>query len=101
MQTTIEKKTYWTNHLREWKASGLTQIAYCECEKTKAHQLTYQKNKLDGKAKNVGPSRFASVAVLPSPSPDGLIITFPCGIQLSGIDSSNLSMTRQLVEQLK
>jgi|TARA_Y100000031_G_scaffold7029_1_gene8289 hypothetical protein len=105
MQTSTAKQTFWTNHLRQWQASGLTQVAYCERENIKVHQLTYQKSKLDGKAKSarrpkVGTSKFASVAVLSSASTEALTITLPNGTQMSGIDSSNLSIAQQLLEHL-
>ena len=106
MQTNTSKQTGWAEHIRQWKSSGLTQAAYCNREKLKVHQLTYQLSKLKGKANSThprkpSPSRFATVAMQSAPITSVLTLTFPSGIQLSGIDSSNLTVAQQLMEQIK
>lgn len=51
------EKTYeqglWKNHSAAWKASGLTQQAYCEEENISYRSFVYQHNRLLSKSKKV------------------------------------------------
>lgn len=103
MQASQETQNYWSKHINAWKASGLTQAAYCEQQNLNLNQLIYQKSKLDGKHQpknNVPSSGFAAVTVSPARS-EGLTLTFPTGIQLSGIDANNLTLAKQVMGLLK
>lgn len=103
MQTSQQTEEYWTSQVEAWKVSGLTQAAYCDQNNINLNQLVYQKSKRDGKRQPsvaTTPSGFASVAI-PSRHDAGLTLTFPSGIQLSGIDSSNLVLASHIIEALR
>ena len=42
----MDKVKYWTKHLADWQASGLSQKAYCAQQDIKAHNLHYWRQKL-------------------------------------------------------
>jgi len=103
MQTSQQTEEYWTNHVEAWKLSGLTQVVYCDQNNINLNQLVYQKSKRDGKRSPsvaTASSGFASVAIS-SCHEAGLKLTFPSGIQLSGIGSSNLVLANQIIKALK
>ena len=41
--TKAEKKDYWSQHIKQWKASGETQRHYCQHHQLKPHQFIYWK----------------------------------------------------------
>ncbi len=103
MQAPQETQNYWSKHINAWKASGLTQAAYCEQQNLNLNQLVYQKSKHDGKHQpksKVPSSGFAAVTISPVRS-EGLTLTFPTGVQLSGIDTGNLTLAKQIIGHLK
>lgn len=103
MQTSQQTEEYWTNQIEAWKASGLTQAAYCDQNNINLNQLVYQKSKRDGKRTPsvvTASSGFASVAIS-SHHDAGLKLTFPSGIQLSGIDANNLVLANQIIKSLR
>lgn len=103
MQAPQQTEEYWTDHINAWKSSGLTQADYCDQHNLTLNQLVYQKSKRDGKRQpsiNTPSSRFATVAI-PTCHSEGLKLTFISGIQLSGIDSSNLTLAKDIIEALK
>ena len=42
----MDKVKYWTKHLADWQASGLSQKDYCAQQDIKAHNLYYWRQKL-------------------------------------------------------
>jgi len=103
MQVQQQTQEYWSKHITEWKASGLTQAAYCEQQNLNLNQLIYQKSKREGKHQpksNVLSSGFAAVTLSPARS-EGLMLTFPTGVQLSGIDTDNLILAKQIIGLLR
>ena len=103
MQASQQTEEYWTDHVETWKASGLTQADYCDQNNIKLNQLVYQKSKRDGKRQpsiSTAPSGFATVAIS-SRHDGGLKLTFPSGIQLTGIDSGNLVLASHIIETLR
>ena len=98
----IEK--IWLQHIRAWRNSQLSQAAYCQQKNLKYHQFTYWKIKLDEQpTESVQPTSagFATVALNSSSTADGLQLTFPSGIRLSGIQSAHMVVVRELLEVLK
>lgn len=43
-----ERQAFWSNHLEQWSASGLTQREYCRQNNLISHRFTYWKIKLNG-----------------------------------------------------
>jgi hypothetical protein len=42
----LERRSSWENHIEQWKASGLSQAAYCRKHRLKAHRFYYWRRRL-------------------------------------------------------
>lgn len=101
----------WAAHIEACPKSGLTQKDYCQKHGLKQSQFWYWQSKLNRSSNPDVPAdkhppkknRFIPVTIAdPRPHPsDGLAMTFPGGIQLTGITPDNLAMVQRLVEVLK
>ena len=40
-----KKRSFWKQHIEDWRSSGLTQIAYCHQHELRPHQFTYWKKR--------------------------------------------------------
>ena len=40
-----KKRSFWRQHIEDWRSSGLTQIAYCRQHELKPHQFVYWKKR--------------------------------------------------------
>ncbi len=104
MPTSKTKENFWFQHIRTWSSSQLSQVAYCQQKRLTHHQFTYWKNKFDKKVKKVVPPKspgFAHVTLHACPAAEGLHLTFPSGVKLSGIQSTNLITVKDLIGLLK
>ena len=94
----IRDTHYWQHQVSQWKKSGLTQRAYCKQHGFEPYQLSYYQRKFSGTLKKVKSSGFVSVSMPPKPSAqNNLSLHFPSGLHLSGIDSNNLDVIKQIV----
>ena len=74
----------WKNHSAAWRASGLTQQAYCEQENISYRSFVYQHNRLMSKSKKV-PLNFVEAKPEPavkSVHAAGLQLILPNGIRI-------------------
>ena len=98
------KHEQWQRHIKDWKASGLSQTAWCKQQNLKPEQLSYWYRKFEPKppepASQQAPSAFIPVTVEAKPAVSPLTLALPNGASISGIDESNLVLTQQLVKQL-
>ena len=98
------KHEQWQQRIQEWKASGLSQAAWCKQQNLKPTQLSYWHRKFEPKtaepAKKQHPNAFNPIAVAEKPVISPLTLSLPCGASITGIDESNLELVRQLMEQL-
>jgi len=100
--TRKEKRAWWANHIKDWKASGKTQSSYCRQHHIKPHQLTDWKQVFEPEAEQTSISNgFVPVQVTASPLPAcGLTVRLSGGVCIEGIQADNLAITRKLVEWL-
>ena len=42
----LERRSSWESHIEQWKASGLSQAAYCRKHRLKAHRFYYWRRRL-------------------------------------------------------
>ena len=94
----------WLQHIHAWRNSQLSQAAYCQQKNLKYHQFTYWKLKFDEQSPKVvhaTSTGFAAVALNSLPTTDGLQLIFPSGVKLSGIQSANLVVVKELLGVLK
>ena len=92
-----DRTAFWREHVAAWKATDLTQRAYCQEHDLQRSAFGYWVRKLRREADDPigGPSAFVSVAYRSSDS--GLILALPNGLEIRGIESQNLGVVRQLL----
>lgn len=92
----------WKQQVQTWKLSGLSQVQFCKNNNLIYHRFVYWRGKLDHATK-VPPKqdrgRFAAVSVRPD-ADRGLTLSLPNGLVMRGICTENLSVVRQLLDQL-
>ncbi len=73
----------WKEHSEAWKASGLTQEAYCEQEGISYNSFVYQHNRLTSEPKKT-PLHFIEAKLRPVPmsSQSSLQLLLPNGIRI-------------------
>ena len=94
-QATLNR--HWREHVRAWRASGLTQIAYCKLHSLAYHRFGYWSRKLS--PRQAPTSGFTRVQQRPVASQD-LTVLLPNGIELRGVNDANLSVVSRLLQQL-
>ena len=48
-----EKQEFWSNHIKAWEKSNLSQIEYCKENSLSRHRFTYWKSKQTKKSKSI------------------------------------------------
>ncbi|RLP53709.1 MAG: IS66 family insertion sequence hypothetical protein [Ketobacter sp.] len=92
----------WPKLMTAWKRSGLSGAEFCKRRGLTYHQFVYWKRKL---CKSVSrppkQSPFIKVKSLPTAAaPEGLTVTLPGGILIEGVNETNVSLLRGILEQL-
>lgn len=98
----------WRQHLNVWRASDLSQNAYCREHALKSHQFSYWKRKLatttvDHNSRSCEKSpTFVPLHVRNStPTDHRLCLRLPNGFELSGIEAQHLPVITRLIEVLR
>ena len=106
-QSPANRHTQWQQHIVDWQQSGLSQAAFCQSHQLSYHQFIYWRQKLAPKSDDSAiPASSTSPQLLPVQYPSerplstDLILTLPNGLRIQGIHSNNLTLVRQLLEQL-
>ena len=93
----------WKQQIRTWKLSGLSQAQFCKNNNLIYHRFVYWRGKFDDATRassaKQGRGGFATVAVRPD-ADRGLTLSLPNGLIVRGICADNLSVVRQLLDQL-
>ena len=100
MNTTDERAIFWKDHIEAWSESDQSQAAYCRDQGLAYCRFIYWKQKLDPTPSRVPAARkgdFVPVQRLSLPH-RGLILRFPNGITVEGIDEDTVDVARQLAE---
>jgi hypothetical protein len=97
------RAAFWQQHVLQWKATQLTQIAYCKEHELNFHRFNYwlrKNNPVKAKKDPVSQSS-AFVPVVKHPVMlTGLCLNFPNAMILQGIDVDNLATVKQLMHVL-
>jgi len=100
-RTQSQNSAFWQNHVERWKASGLSQAAYCREHQLNEVSLSYHKRKTENTMMPVKASGFASVQLAQTvPPAEPLTLHFANGAHLSGITANNLVVVTQLARAL-
>ncbi|OED43742.1 hypothetical protein ACH42_09280 [Endozoicomonas sp. (ex Bugula neritina AB1)] len=117
METTHDETALWQQRVAAWRESGLKQSVWCRQNGVKDSRFWYWKKKLsllaekgaqpkreDSKSIAIEPSAFVPVAMTPTvpalEAPEGLSVELPNGLRISGVLSSNVTLTKTLIEAL-
>ena len=101
--------TLWQVQLEDWKASGLSQSAWCKKNGISPKRFWYWKKKLlptplqqsTVKVKESS-SSFVPVTIVPEPSPaDDLSLSLPDGLTITGITRDNMEIAAMLAGRLR
>jgi hypothetical protein len=101
-----QKQLAWAEHIKVQRESGLSQQAYCEQHSLKPNQFWYWRRKLQGSSNNtVSKTRaiqpgFVAAKVIGTPVAQGLTVTLPNGIIISGIEELNHCLVKDLLGAL-
>ena len=94
---------YWQQQVEAWKLTGLSQAEFCKVNDLLYHRFVYWRGKFEGITRgpqaNQSSGGFAAVNVRHDID-RGLTLSLPNGLVMRGICSENLSVVRQLLEQL-
>jgi hypothetical protein len=94
---------YWRGHVEAWRAAGDSQAAYCKSNELIYHRFVHWRRKFEGNAdraaKQLKGGGFAAV-VCDQSIDTGLALSLPNGLVLRGICAGNVSVVRQLLDQL-
>lgn len=82
------KRRYWRDRLREWKESGLSQVAYCARNNLSRDSFNYWKRKLKAAGES---ARFVEVAIL---KPSATVLTRRSPLRLRITDAYWIEIER-------
>lgn len=103
-QTPANRHDQWLQHISDWQQSGLSQAAFCQSQQLSYHQFIYWRQKLvpkSGDSSSTTSPQLLSVQYPPDRNLSiDLTLTLPNGLRIHGIDSTNLTLVSQLLEQL-
>ena len=94
---------YWRQQVDIWKNSSQSQAKFCQANELSYHRFVYWRQKFErgpsGNHAKRGSGGFATVDCRPEVN-GGLTLSLPNGLVLRGICADNVSVVRQLLEQL-
>ena len=94
------KKGYWKSHSEAWKASELTQQAYCDQEGISYQSFVYQHNRLSAAKPKKPPVSFIKASpelTTASNQATGLQLLLPNGIRISIGTEVNASLLQTVL----
>ena len=101
--TPTDLATYWQQQIGLWKSSGQSQAKFCQTNDLLYHRFGYWRRKfergLGHREEKRDSGGFATVDYRPEAN-GGLTLSLPNGLVLRGICADNVSVVRQLLEQL-
>ncbi len=104
--THTERRRVWKQHIEDWQASGLSGMAYCQQQSLTYCRFVYWRKKLtepetsvpEQPASSLG---FAKVTAVASPSsPEGLTVSLPGGVSITGLHAGNVELLGAVLRQL-
>ena len=94
---------YWQEQISAWEQSGQSQKSFCEQRELNYHRFGYWRRKFleQSQADTVKQSNaFVPVQPVQADTVSGLSLALPNGVVIQGIEQHNLSVVRQLLQQL-
>jgi hypothetical protein len=105
--TTTERAQVWQQHITEWEVSGVSGSAYCKQQSLVYHQFVYWRRKLvlteDSLEQEQAATGFARVVSAPGVGicgADGLTVSLPGGVSITGLHAGNIELLSAVLRQL-
>ena len=94
---------YWQQQIDQWSRSDQSQKTFCQANSLSYHRFLYWRGKFKKGSRHQKPKQagggFATVDYRQDLN-SGLTLSLPNGLMLRGICAENVSVVRQLLEQL-
>ena len=93
---------YWQKQIEAWRASGQSQMAYCEANDLRYSRFVYWRRKFqpaDETARGGRRSAFVPGTYLNGKTGEGLAVVLPSGVELRGVTAENLVVVDQLLSR--
>jgi len=105
--TPTERAQVWQQHITEWEVSGVSGSAYYKQQSLVYHQFVYWRRKLvlteDSLEQEQAATGFARVVSAPSVGicgADGLTVSLPGGVSITGLHAGNIELLGAVLRQL-
>src|SRR5680860_1583509 len=105
--TPTERAQVWQQHIADWEVSGVSGRAYCKQQSLVYHQFVYWRQKLtpteDSPKQAQTVTGFARVVSAPGAAigrADGLTVSLPGGVSITGLHAGNIELLGAVLRQL-
>ena len=105
--TPTERAHVWQQHINDWHTAGVSGSLYCKQQSLIYHQFVYWRRKLSAIKAYPTPgeaeanSGFARVVSVPGPgTTDGLTVSLPGGVSITGLHAGNIELLGAVLRQL-
>jgi hypothetical protein len=105
--TPTERAHVWQQHITDWEASGVSGSAYCKQQSLVYHQFVYWRRKLaltddslEQEQAATGFARVVSGPVVSTGRVDGLTVSLPGGVSITGLHAGNIELLDAVLRQL-
>jgi hypothetical protein len=105
--TPTERANVWQQHITDWQIAGVSGNAYCKQQSLVYHQFVYWRRKFAAAEDTLKQEQvtkgFARVVSAPGASiggADGLMITLPGGVSITGLHANNIELLGAVLRQL-
>jgi len=105
--TPTERAQAWQQHIADWEVSGVSGSAYCKQQSLVYHQFVYWRQKLtptdDSPKQEQVTTGFARVVSAPGVGiggADGLTVSLPGGVSITGLHAGNIELLGAVLRQL-
>ncbi|PFG51500.1 hypothetical protein ATG98_0443 [Marinobacter sp. LV10R520-4] len=102
-----ERAQVWQQHITDWEATGVSGSAYCKQQSLVYHQFVYWRRKLvlieDSLEQEQAATGFARVVSVPGATiggADGLTVSLPGGVSITGLHAGNIELLGAVLRQL-
>lgn len=99
-----EAQQSWQETIAEWQDSGLSGAAFCKQHSLVYHRFVYWRRKLSVRPEQESVARsgsgFARVVSLPTPSLEGITVSLPGGVSITGLHAGNVALLGTILKQL-
>ena len=103
--TRTERTQFWQQRINDWQTTGLSGSAYCKQQSLIYHQFVYWRSKLSAveayPIQEEATTGFARVVSVPGAgATDGLTVSLPGGVSITGLHAGNIELLGAVLRQL-